>query len=95
MHLVPGEEPTSRSADPTRWLVNSIIDEIETLAVDCREAAADHQGEASKNSLEPVRFLSQAAEACDHIVQIIRQKYPVDVPQPSAYGSSLNSGRPA
>lgn len=93
MYLVPVNEPTSMSDNPTSWLVNSIIDELESLAVECREAAADHQGEATEPSVDSVRSLNQAAETCEHIVQMIRQEYSVEVPRSAYRREALRSRR--
>lgn len=75
MYLVPLCEPTSMSPDPTSWLVAALIDELETLAAECREAAADHQGEPSKRSLTSMRSLNQVADTCVEIIQLIRREY--------------------
>jgi len=61
--------------DPALWVATTIIDELDNLASECREAATDHQGKGDRRSLESARALSQAADACDDIIQMIRTKY--------------------
>nr|WP_294691496.1 hypothetical protein [uncultured Friedmanniella sp.] len=81
MYLVPSLETVSRFPNPSTWVATAIIDELETLAVECREAAADHRGSCSRQSLESVRSLHQAAETCEEIVQMIRGEYLVGLTQ--------------
>lgn len=76
MYLVPLHNPNRMQPDPTSWLVTALVDELETLAIECREAAADHGGgEATERSLESVRSLDQAADTCVEIIQLIRREY--------------------
>lgn len=76
MYLVPLHEPTRMHPDPTGWLVTALLDELETLALECREAAAAHRHEVTtEHTVEAVRSLNQAAETCVEISQLIRREY--------------------
>ena len=75
MYLVPGFEAVSRYPYPSTWVAGAIVDELETLAVECREAAADHGGHGTQRSAQSVRSLTQAAATCEEIVQMIRGEY--------------------
>lgn len=76
MYLVPLHDPNRMQPDPTSWLVTALVDELETLAIECREAAADHGGgAATERSLESGRSLDQAADTCVELIQLIRREY--------------------
>ncbi len=76
MYLVPLHEPTSMGPDPTAWLVTALVDELEALAVECREAAAAHlAGTMTERDWRSVHLLQQAGATCADISWLIRRRY--------------------
>jgi hypothetical protein len=75
MYLVTDPDTISGHPSPSRWIATVIIDELESLAVDCREARAGHRGESAEHNRQSIHSLDQAAETCDEIVQLLRTEY--------------------
>ncbi len=75
MYLVSSLEAVSEYQDASAWVATAMIDELEALAVECREAAADHRGSTTQQSLRTVRSLNQVAETCEEIIQMMRREF--------------------
>jgi hypothetical protein len=95
MFLVPLDDTTRMYPDPTTYLVTTVIDELETLAVECREASADRWRDASERSLRSIRSLNQLADTCDEIIQILSSEYSSDITRrPTRSGRNLRPDGP-
>ena len=75
MYLVTDSDTISQFSDPARFIATVVIDELESLAVDCREAAADYGRMATQPSQKCARSLNQAAQTCDEIRHLLQAEY--------------------
>jgi hypothetical protein len=75
VNLVSRLDVVSMYTDPSTWIATAIIDDLETVALECREAAAGHRREPTPRSLESIPSLDQVAETCEEIIQAIRAEY--------------------
>ena len=74
MYLVPTPGSASMRSDPALWVARATIEDLRSLASECREAAADHRGNQDRRSIESARALTQAANACDGLIELISRQ---------------------
>ncbi|HET9874105.1 MAG TPA: hypothetical protein VFP89_16100 [Propionibacteriaceae bacterium] len=75
MQLVPSQETAGMYGSPSRLVATAIIDDIEGLAAEYREAAADHRNKHDQRNTEAARVLEEAADTCHDIIEMIRREY--------------------
>ena len=61
--------------DPSSWIAEAIIDEIEAVAAKYRTAAAAYRAEEDQHGVRSAEQLEAAADTCVEIIDMIRRNH--------------------